>query len=222
MRCMTTHAIGLVVALGASGCFRTATGATQGQLYRRAEIDLACPGPQLRHFDLDSRARLVQGCGKQLVYVESCEPIRGDFRCTWLADSPDLAPGPVSFVIPTAPVTWRPTAPANAAASAEPHVTTPTAQVAPTPPRESVGPPDGGHGLLSVASVGGHCSVAVDGRAFGATPIAGIVVPEGVARVSCETPSQTVQQDVRIEPGRTARLRFDLEAPTNSRLDWGF
>lgn len=218
-----TCAMGSVLVLGAAaGCFRSAPGATQGQLYRRAEIDLACPAPQIRHFDLDHRARLVQGCGKQVVYVESCEPIRGDFRCTWLADSPALSAGPVSFVIPAVPAGWG-------TAAAEP--ATPPAPDAPRDP-PSLGelpstdvekaPRPSGHGFLSVASVGGYCSVAIDGRALGATPVAGIRLPEGDTQVTCETPGRTVRQNVRIEPGRTARLRFDLERPASTRLDWGF
>jgi hypothetical protein len=215
MRAMTTGAVGAALFLSGSGCLRTAPGATPGQLYQRAEIDLACPAPHLRHYDIDERARLVQGCGKQVVYVESCDPIRGAYRCTWLADSPSFVAGPISLVlfgVPNPPSADAPVA-TPAVASAAPPLCTPSA------PRASA---QRGNGLLHVASVGGYCSVAVDGKSFGATPVGGIVVPEGVANVSCKTPDKTVQHQVRIEPGATARVRFDLDRPAGSPTDWGF
>ena len=219
MRSGTTWALGATLVLSGSGCLRTAPGATPAQLYQRAQIDLACPGSQLRHFELDSRARLVQGCGKQVVYVESCDPIRGAYRCTWLADSPSFTAGPVALMFPGPPVAASPDASSPGASSTlvtsfEPPPCAPTPEEAQAKPR--------GNGVLHVASVGGYCRVAVDGKHFGATPVGGIVVPEGVARVSCETSDKKVQREIRIEPGATARVRFDLDRPAGSPADWGF
>src|SRR5690606_30611394 len=96
MRHALTWLIGMASVL--AGCTmrppRSAAGATLGQLYQRAQIDLGCAMPYLRDFPLDGRTRLVQGCGRQLIYVESCDPIRGAFQCTWLADSPAVAVSP--------------------------------------------------------------------------------------------------------------------------------
>ena len=59
------------------GC-GSARGASLSQLQQRAQIDLSCPGHQLRHYRLDGRTEVVQGCGRQLVYVDSCERIGGE------------------------------------------------------------------------------------------------------------------------------------------------
>jgi len=80
--------LGAVVAL--SGCASSAPGASMTQLQQRAQIDLSCPGAFLQHYRLDDRSQLVVGCQRQLVYVESCERIRGAWRCTWRLDSPWL------------------------------------------------------------------------------------------------------------------------------------
>ncbi|MBI4701988.1 MAG: hypothetical protein HY744_12690 [Deltaproteobacteria bacterium] len=59
-------------------------------LYYRAQVDLDCPGPYLQLQHLDSRSKLVVGCQRRLVYVQSCDD--GPKRdCTWKVDSPVMA-----------------------------------------------------------------------------------------------------------------------------------
>lgn len=69
-----------------------------------------------------------------------------------------------------------------------------------------------GSGKLNVGSRGGYCTVSVDGRAYGPTPVGGIALSAGNHRVSCRTEGgKTLAQGVRIEPDQTARVSFTIE-----------
>jgi hypothetical protein len=51
-------------------------------------FDLGCAQHQLMIYHVDQRTKAVAGCGRRLVYVESCQRIRGSFACTWVLDTP--------------------------------------------------------------------------------------------------------------------------------------
>src|SRR5512137_1862109 len=95
-------------ALGSLSCAATAPGATLAQLQRRAVIDLACPNELLWLYHVDSRTKAVTGCGRRLLYVESCQDVRGEQACTWVMNSPTLmqsmwpsllAPQPTTVIV---------------------------------------------------------------------------------------------------------------------------
>lgn len=99
---MVRSAIAGALLCAAAGC-ASAPGATPAQLDRRAAIDLGCPASYLERARLDARTVVVQGCQRRVVYVESCQRIRGAHRCTWVADSPWIYATTVQIVQP-APV----------------------------------------------------------------------------------------------------------------------
>jgi serine/threonine-protein kinase len=69
-----------------------------------------------------------------------------------------------------------------------------------------------GTGKLNVGSKGGYCTVSVDGKTYGSTPVGGIALSAGNHRVSCRTESgKTLSQGVRIEADQTARVSFAIE-----------
>ena len=81
----------LALALGgALGC-ASAPGATVQQLQTRAVFDLGCPHHQLMLYHIDGRTKAVAGCGRRLVYVQSCQRIRGQHECTWVLNTPTFA-----------------------------------------------------------------------------------------------------------------------------------
>ncbi|MBW2524161.1 MAG: hypothetical protein JRI23_08295 [Deltaproteobacteria bacterium] len=65
-----------------------APGASPQQLQTRAVFDLGCAQHQLVVYHVDERTKAVAGCGRRLVYVESCQRIRGAHACTWILDTP--------------------------------------------------------------------------------------------------------------------------------------
>jgi hypothetical protein len=99
----------------------------------RSSFDLGCPAALVRIYQLDERTRGVEGCGRRLTYVESCEQERGVERCAWVADVASVMERAVSACAACAP---RPFAP-GAAAAAAPSASAPaaaSAAVAPAPP----------------------------------------------------------------------------------------
>ena len=78
-----------------------------------------------------------------------------------------------------------------------------------SPPPSATAPKATGN--LAVAAKGGYCNVSVNGRGFGPTPVAGIVLPEGPVSVSCKTPDgKTLASGAQIVAGQTARVSFNL------------
>jgi len=70
------------------GCLSTAPGASLVELQNRAVFDLGCPYQQLFVYHLDVRTKVVTGCARRLIYVESCQDIRGESACTWVLNTP--------------------------------------------------------------------------------------------------------------------------------------
>jgi hypothetical protein len=79
------------------------------QLQTRATYDLGCPAPQIAVYHLDARTKAAVGCGRRLLYVESCQRIRGKHACAWVLDTPTFvqaqwpqwyaAPRPATYVV---------------------------------------------------------------------------------------------------------------------------
>ncbi len=56
-------------------------------------------------YRIDSRTCAVDGCGSRIIYIESCQPIRGEERCTWMIDARyETTPA-------STPAGWRPAQP---------------------------------------------------------------------------------------------------------------
>jgi hypothetical protein len=58
-------------------------------LLKHASFDLQCPRDDLAVTKLDSRARGVQGCGRQATYIYACDgPQRNPYtKCTWVMNT---------------------------------------------------------------------------------------------------------------------------------------
>ena len=69
-----------------------------------------------------------------------------------------------------------------------------------------------GNGKVNVAARGGYCSnVTIYGRSVGPSPVAGIVVPEGFASVSCRTADgKTLRSGAQVRVGETTRVSFTI------------
>ncbi|MBI5532105.1 MAG: serine/threonine protein kinase [Deltaproteobacteria bacterium] len=79
-------------------------------------------------------------------------------------------------------------------------------------PSEPEPPKATGSGKLNVGSRGGYCTVSVDGRTYGPTPVGGISLPAGNHRVTCRTEAgKTLSQGVKIDADQTARVSFSIE-----------
>jgi hypothetical protein len=84
---------------------RTARASLQ-QLQMRASFDLSCPGDWLRLYHLDERIKGVEGCGRRLTYVESCELVGDEVACMWRLDvpgNPALRPPEAPPTVPSPP-----------------------------------------------------------------------------------------------------------------------
>jgi hypothetical protein len=51
-------------------------------------FDLGCPANALQLHHIDRRTKAVLGCGRRLIYVESCESRGLRRECTWMLDTP--------------------------------------------------------------------------------------------------------------------------------------
>jgi hypothetical protein len=168
-----------------AGC-RNAPGATYVQLHQRASFDLRCNQLALRH--LDERTKVVSGCGKEMVYVEECQRIRGTDRCTWRLESAPIATEPVAATRPAPPPVVAPSLPARTYTATFPS-----------------------RGFLVVRAVGGSCEVAVNGKPMGATPISTTPQFTGPARVECTTEDgEKLSRDVELTHGETVRVLFTV------------
>jgi hypothetical protein len=113
-----------------SACERPAP-ASAHQLRSRAAFELGCPPEQLELIRIDQTTGGVIGCGRRVVYVESC---RGSQRCSWSFDRE--AP-------PAGWGAWTP-APASPRVSSVPVAEPPRAS--PYPPA-ALAPGDGAEGV---------------------------------------------------------------------------
>ncbi|MBN4059161.1 serine/threonine protein kinase [Endomicrobium sp. AH-315-J14] len=68
-----------------------------------------------------------------------------------------------------------------------------------------------GQGKINVAARGGYCNVFINGRGYGPTPVAGVVVNEGFASVSCRTADgKTLRSGAKITKGQTSRVSITI------------
>jgi serine/threonine-protein kinase len=69
-------------------------------------------------------------------------------------------------------------------------------------------------GKLTVTARGGTCVVTVSGRAYGSTPLVGLVVSAATHAVTCRLPRGAVLvQTVRVKPDEAAHVVFALAGP---------
>ena len=152
---------------GVASCAPTAQGASPLQLQNRATYDLGCAPYSLAIHPLDARTRLVTGCGRRLLYVEDCQPIRGRAACAWKLDTASFAqtqwpqwaaaPAPTTVVIvpppaashapPTETFEGAPAPPPPAASAVSVSGALPAAGAAPPPPSSTaseLAPPPSG------------------------------------------------------------------------------
>lgn len=76
--------VALMVALFAAACTVPPQHASITVLQGRAALELGCSPSQLVVHHLDRRTKLVTGCQRRAVYVESCEKRAHHWHCTWL------------------------------------------------------------------------------------------------------------------------------------------
>ena len=75
-----------------------------------------------------------------------------------------------------------------------------------------LGPVPHGGGRLLVNAAPGWCQLAVDGKAVGPTPVAGIDLPSGPHALRCEAPGGRVKTaTVVIQEGATSRIKLPLD-----------
>ncbi len=107
--------------------------------------------------------------------------------------------------------------PAPAASSAEPPSVSvdslPGAGGAPSPAGSvKLGPVPHGMGRLLVTASPGACQLAVDGKALGPTPVAGIDLPLGPHQLRCETATGKIKAtSVTIQEGASSRIKLALD-----------
>jgi len=69
-----------------------------------------------------------------------------------------------------------------------------------------------GTGRLLVTASPGACQLAIDGKAFGSTPVAGIDLPLGPHQLRCETATGKVRAtSVTIQEGASLRIKLALD-----------
>ena len=78
----------MAFALVLVGCGAT-TGATDGQLVRRAAFDLNCSAREITLVTIDEQTEGVTGCGQRATYVQRCshDAYGGDQECTWVLNT---------------------------------------------------------------------------------------------------------------------------------------
>lgn len=94
MRARTLSSLALLAA-----CAPRPQPASLPQLAHRATYDLRCPFPQLGLVHVSPRTKVVTGCGRSTVYVQSCTEDAGGRFCDWRVDAP-LALEPVATPAP--------------------------------------------------------------------------------------------------------------------------
>ncbi len=98
--------------------------------------------------------------------------------------------------------------PGAGGANATGTVTTPTT----TGNTKAVGAVPKGSGRLLIAASPGWCTITIDGKERGATPLAGIDLPAGKHQVSCKAPhGKERTASVAVQEGATSKYRFALD-----------
>jgi hypothetical protein len=74
------------------------------------------------------------------------------------------------------------------------------------------GPVVKGYGRVFVSAAPGWCTVSVDGKERGPTPIAGMDISAGMHTLTCKTPTgKTKSMVVNVLDGQTAKQKFSLD-----------
>lgn len=101
------------------------------------------------------------------------------------------------------------TAPSPPAASG---VETPTLSVDALPGAAKPGPVPAGSGRLLLAASPGACTIAVDGKDHGSTPLPAIDLPAGAHQISCKPANGKPRAaSVTVQDGATSKYRFALD-----------
>jgi serine/threonine-protein kinase len=88
----------------------------------------------------------------------------------------------------------------------------PPAPVSTEPPPVSVDAPAKGAGRLTVAASPGACTLTVDGKDRGSTPLANLELPAGTHHLECRAPNGKLKStNVNVPEGSTQRYRFLLD-----------
>ena len=176
----------LVAAAAIGGCITTPTRATMDQLHRRAQVDFRCAPQYMRAYQLDQRTQLVQGCYQERVYVEHCDKLLS--TCSWVDNSTPKR----ATTVPTHD--QRATCRGTIAVKSK-HTTIANKQA-----------------RVRVASKGGFCQVAVNGIAYGPTPIARISVPPGKVEITCHDRLGNVSKKrLKAKSGQVLSVMFPVE-----------
>ncbi|MBK6514372.1 MAG: protein kinase [Polyangiaceae bacterium] len=177
-------------------------------------------------------AAVVVGAGGGAAwFLISPPPTKNASAATTTADATDsrpsasgVLPGESSAIVasplatPTADASGGLAAPSGSTAAApsgsSPPATRPTPPTArTTQPAPSANAPDEtGTGSL-VVTVNPWGNVTIDGRPYGSTPLAAISLPAGNHTVSVNNPELGASRSatVKVSPGKTARVGFDLK-----------
>jgi len=105
------------------------------------------------------------------------------------------------------PVPMSPPPPTTTAA-AEP----PSVSVDSLPGAKPLGPVPKGSGRLLVTAAPGWCTLSVDGKDRGPTPVAGVDLPAGAHQLRCDVPGGKIRTaNVTVQDGATSRYKFALD-----------
>lgn len=126
------------------------------------------------------------------------------------------APSHAAAAMTSVPVETAKPAPSPAPAPIAPKDDTPTMSVDALPQasgkQSEPGPLVKGHGRVLVSASPGWCTVIVDGKDHGPTPIAALDIPAGMHTIACKPPTgKTKSMVVKVLEGQTAKQKFALD-----------
>ncbi|MBX3218123.1 MAG: protein kinase [Labilithrix sp.] len=106
-----------------------------------------------------------------------------------------------------------PPSPSSAArATSEPGGDPPTVSVDSLPGAKSHSSLASGSGRLSLAASPGWCTITIDGKEHGPTPLAALDLPAGPHQIACKPPTGKARTaSVVVQDGATSKYRFALE-----------
>ncbi|AKV03000.1 Serine/threonine protein kinase [Labilithrix luteola] len=116
---------------------------------------------------------------------------------------------------PSAVTTTAASAPVVTAAPAESasaDVQTVSVDSLPGAAPKPLGPVPHGSGRLNVSAAPGWCTLSIDGKGFGPTPLAGIDLPTGAHQLRCEAPNGRAKTaSVTVQEGANSKVKFALD-----------